>query len=55
MSEYTHLVLVRMHEDEITQRLENRRRHGLPQRTPMRTRTARTLHRVADILDRDRA
>lgn len=51
MNEYLHLALHEHRERELTERLEHQRLHGSPQRTPMRTRTARTLHRVADLLE----
>ncbi|MGH1564007.1 hypothetical protein [Mumia sp. DW29H23] len=54
MNEYTHLLLMQMHEKELNERIEHQR-HLLTahrsQRTALRTRTARTLHRLADRLD----
>ncbi|WP_370616695.1 hypothetical protein [Mumia sp. Pv 4-285] len=55
MNEHTHLLLMQMREKELNRRNEQRRhlgtQHTTRQRTPMRTLTARTLHRLADRLD----
>ncbi|KAA1424551.1 hypothetical protein FE697_001060 [Mumia zhuanghuii] len=55
MTDHTHLLLMQMHERELNERIRHRR-HGLTQhRTPLRSLTARTLHRLADRLDASHA